>query len=463
MSLLLMLALLAAVPTVKPAGVVEATIHGTKQALEVDLLLRDPNDEWKNVAHRTLPPGTRRVRFEGLGSGVYQVLVRGTQATEQHATKIVIGGGDMRHATIDVEPFVVTGRLTYGGTHLGGGGIMLRNRDFQWRALVRVGADGTFRVPMWQRGTYTCVVRDPALPTPYTRSLEIAAKPVTIDIPDGRIRGIVRDAKTGAPVDNALILLHTVTANSENNVNVRTSSEGRFDFAGIEHGRQTVRILPPHHLEPAPISFTLDDNARLRELDVPLDSGRSVAVLVIDRENHPAGNAKVFAVSNSQICSRATTDEDGRATVPIPNGETATLFVIAEAGPFGMLRVGREEQRGRIPIQLPRTTSSLLIRALTTDGRAMPPFSLLMRFNGELVPPEVADELAATQGFELATGAESEAHLAGIPSGSYEFWPYRTEQEAESIVAAGALFPPIQVDVRSGENKIAVKFAPRLR
>ena len=463
MSLLLMLALLAAVPTAKPGGVVEATIRGTRQALEVDLLLRDPNDEWKNVAHRTLPSETRSVRFEGLESGVYQVLIRGTQATEQHATKLVIGGGDTRHATIDIEPFVVTGRVIYGGTHLGGGAITLRNRDFQWRALVRVGADGTFRVPMWQRGTYTCVVRDPALSTPYTRSLEIAAKPLTIDIPDGRIRGIVRDAKTGAPVDGALVLLRTVTANSENNVNVRTSSEGRFDFAGIEHGRQTVRVLPPHHLEPAPINFILGDNARLRELDVPLDPGRSVAVLVIDRENHAAGNAKVFAVSDSQISSRTTTDEDGRASLPIPNERPATLFVIADTGPFGMLRVGREEQRGRVPIHLPRTTSSLLIRALTTDGRAMPPFSLLMRFNGELVPPEVADELAVTQGLQLTTGTESEAHLAGIPSGSYEFWPYRTDDEVQSIVAAGAMFPPIQVYVRSGENKIAVKFAPRLR
>ena len=103
-----------------------------------------------------------------------------------------------------------------------------------------------------------------------------------------------------------------------------------------------------------------------------------------------------------------------------------------------------------------------MIRALTLDGKPMPPFNLLMRFNGELVPPVVADELQALQGLRLMTGTDSEACLRNIPSGSYEFWPYRSASEVELIVAAGAtLLAPIQVNVRVGENKIAVKFAKR--
>lgn len=127
-----------------------------------------------------------------------------------------------------------------------------------------------------------------------------------------------------------------------------------------------------------------------------------------------------------------------------------------------MHRVARDEVQGRAAIHLPSVSSSLLIRALTTDGQTMPPLSLLMRFNGELIPVEVAEELASVQGLQLATGANSEALLKNIPSGSYEFWPYRSESEAESIVAAGSTFAaPIQVNVRTGENKIAVKFARR--
>jgi hypothetical protein len=161
------------------------------------------------------------------------------------------------------------------------------------------------------------------------------------------------------------------------------------------------------------------------------------------------------------------TDEDGRASVPAPVGEPATLFVIAEEGPFAMMRVPCADDMSnanrRLQIYLPSSTSSLMIRAQTTDGKTMPPFSLLMRYEGELMPTEVAEELTEAQGLRLATGADSEAHLRNIPSGSYEFWPYRTEAEAESIVAAGSTFvAPIQVNVRMGENKIAVKFADRI-
>ena len=124
--------------------------------------------------------------------------------------------------------------------------------------------------------------------------------------------------------------------------------------------------------------------------------------------------------------------------------------------------VFREGVDRRLEVYLPSSTSSLQILARTTDGKTMPPFSLLMRYDGELMPAEVAEQLTEVQGLRLAPGADGEAHLHNIPSGSYEFWPYRSASEAESIVAAGSAFvAPIQVNVQTGENKIAVKFARR--
>jgi Carboxypeptidase regulatory-like domain len=458
MHFLLML-VLAATTTTNAPGALEATIRGTSQPLEVELFLRDEKDEWKEVGHHTLPAQTRRVRFDALTPGVYQIRLRGAQETEQLATKVVVGR-DTRTLTINVEPFTLTGRITLGGTDLGVGRIGLRHQEFHWRGLIPLAADGAFRAPMWQRGAFMATVRAPVLPTAHAQPVEISGAKLLIDVPDGRIRGLVRDAKSGAPVANVLVLLRSKTSESESNVKLTTDADGRFDFVGIRHGEQTVRLVPDRHLEPAPVTFTLDGNNRSRELELKLDPGRSVAVVVIDRENDPVGKAKVFAVADSQICSRVTTDEDGMANVPVPVGRPATLFVVGEEGPFGMLRVGRNEERGRLQVYLPRSSSSLYIRAQTTDGQGMPPFSLLMRYNGELVPVEIADELEVTQGVHLAAMG-GEAHLRNIPSGSYEFWPYRSEQEVESIIAAGSVFPPITVDVRSGENKIAVKFAKR--
>jgi hypothetical protein len=469
MPLLLILMMLAAeaAPAGEPAGSIDATIRGTTQPLEVQLLLRDDADNWKAVAQKSLPAETRRVRFDGLEAGVYQILVRGPAATEQLATKIAVGRTDARRTTITIEPFVLAGHVTLGGTELGAGGLLLRHREFHTRSPILLGPDGTFRVPFWQRGTFSYNVRGPALPTDYSYATELEGPspgPLDIDIPDGRVSGILRDAKSGQPVAGATVALQTNVEDREEHVRLTTGPEGRFDFVGIKHGSHIVRISAPQHLEPEPIVFRLTDAAPLRELDLRLDPGRSVPIVVIDKEHDPVANAKVFVVADSKLRARGTTDGDGRASVPVPAGEPATLFVVPEEGPFAMMRVPRErgvDEKRRLQVYVP-PSSSLLIRAQTTDGKTMPPFSLLMRYNGELMPAEVAEELTAVQGLQLATGPDSEAYLRNIPSGSYEFWPYRSQAEAESIVAAGSTFlAPIQVNVRMGENKIAVKFASR--
>lgn len=449
------------------AASIDATIRGTEQPLDVQLLLRDGGENWRAVAHKTLPAKTRRVRFDGLEAGVYQLLVRGPAATEHLATKVGLGRTDAHRITITIEPFVLAGRITLGGTEIGAGGLLLKHREFHSRAEILLAADGTFRVPFWQRGTFSYNVRGPALPNDYSdvAQLEGASPgPLAIAIPDTRISGIVRDAKSNQPVDGATVALQTNVDGREEHVRATTGPDGRFDFIGIKPGGHIVRVDAPRYLEPEPVAFALTADAPFRELDLRLDAGRSVALVVIDKEQNPVANAKVFVVADSKLRARGTTGEDGRASMPVPAGEAATLFVVAAEGPFAMMRVPRGDGNGRLQVYLPSFASSLLIRAQTTGGETMPPFSLLMRYDGELVPTEVAEELADVQGLRLATGPDGEAHLRNIPSGSYEFWPYRSKGEAESIVAAGSTFlAPIQVNVRMGENRIAVKFASRRR
>jgi hypothetical protein len=291
MPLLLILMMLAAeAAPAAPAGSIDATIRGTTQPLEVQLLLRDDADDWKAVAQKSLPAETRRIRFDGLEAGIYQILVRGPVATEQLATKIAVGRTDARRTTITIEPFVLAGRVTLGGTELGAGGLLLKHREFHSRAAILLGPDGTFRVPFWQRGTFSYGVRGPALPTDYSQVTELEGPspgPLDIDIPDGRISGILRDAKSGQPVAGATVALQTNIDDREEHVRLTTGPEGRFDFVGIKHGSHIVRIYAPQHLEPEPTVFELTDAAPLRELDLSLDPGRSVPIVVIDKEYDP--------------------------------------------------------------------------------------------------------------------------------------------------------------------------------
>jgi len=453
--LALLALLITAAVSAAPKASIDATIRGTDQALKVELLVREGESEWKTVAHRALDATTRRVKFDSLDAGVYQLRVEGTEPTEQLATKIVLGTADKRTVTIAVERTELTGRVTYGGTGIAGA-LLLHNSEFHWRGGIAIADDGTFHVPLWQRGEYTLEMRGPALSTPFHDVITIAnSNDIAIDIPDGRIRGVVRQAN-GAPIARALVVVE-----SESTTRMYTDAEGRFDFTGVRDGHYTVRIVSPSHLDPNPIEVQIDNDNRQRDLTVDLDRGRTLPLLVVDPQQAPVIDTIVYVVAGTRVCSRTLTDADGRTNVAAPVDTDAMLFIVPRAGSFGMQRIPKQDS-GTLRVHLPLALSSLLIRARTTNGAEMPPFALLMRYNGAVVPPEIADALASTQGLNLMKSEGTDIRLENIPSGSYEFWPYRTNEEAETILSiANEFAAPIQINVRTGENSVAVKFAAR--
>ena len=459
---LMLLLMISAGGAAEPQGsAIEATIRGTDQPLDVVLLLHD-GDAWQQVDRKTLSASIHFVGFSSLQSGVYQVLVRGGTSTEQLATKVVIGDGDTRRAAIVIDPVIVVGHLPAGSS--GPGSIYLRNRDFEWRGAINIQPDGTFRFPLWQRGTFTYAVRSSALTNSYSGTIDLKGLspiPFRIVSPDGRITGIVRDAKSESPVRGASVALLTNNSGDEHHGSAMTDVDGRFHFDGVRLGRQMIRIISPRHLEPTPVVFDLDPTHTHREVDVRLDPGRQPPVSVFDADDRPVANATLLVVADARRRSRATTDESGSARVALPENEAATLFVIPNEGAFGVLRIDPAEN-GAVKIRLLRASASLRIQACTKDGKPMPRFSLLMRYNGAVVPLEVAEELSVVQRLQFVTDETSETNLRKIPPGKYEFWPYRSQEEVESILALSLdIAPPIQVDVHPGENSIAVTFAAR--
>jgi hypothetical protein len=453
---LALLALLFAGADAARGASIDATIRGTDQLLAIELLVRVGDSNWRTVAHRALDATARRMRFDALEAGIYQLRIEGQQPTEQLATKIVLGTNDQRSVVITVEPVELTGRVTYGGTEIGGV-LLLRHNEFHWRGGIAVGADGAFRAPLWQRGEYTYEIRGPGLSTPFHDVVDLTGtSPVAFDIPDGRIRGVVRQANGGAPVARASVVLESTSM-----TRASTDADGRFDFTGIKDGRYLVRIVSPSHLDPEPVAVQIDGANRQRELTFELDRGRSLSVFVIDPRQTPVVDAIVFVATGTKVCSRTFTDGEGRTNVAAPTDEDATLFVLPRAGSFSMHRVAKSD-RGPLHVALSPASSTLLIRARTSTGAEMPPFSLLLRYNGALIPLEIAEALASTQGLNLAKGPEGDVRLERIPIGRYELWPYRTDDEAAAILSvADELTAPIQIDVRTGENRVAVQFAAR--
>ncbi|HEY0143971.1 MAG TPA: hypothetical protein VGF48_24000 [Thermoanaerobaculia bacterium] len=179
--LLLLLAMLSASPSA-----IDVTVRGTNDPIEARLMVRD-DDRWQEVRTVRLPAETRRIQFDELPAGVYQLLLQGDDPTEQLATPVVLGNGDHLRSIVIIEPMVLAGHLTHRGADLAGGSLFLhRADDNPWQAPIAIAGDGTFLVPLWQRGSFLYTVRAPALTTPWSGTIELrGASPIrfAVDIP----------------------------------------------------------------------------------------------------------------------------------------------------------------------------------------------------------------------------------------------------------------------------------------
>jgi hypothetical protein len=78
-----------------------------------------------------------------------------------------------------------------------------------------------------------------------------------------------------------------------------------------------------------------------------------------------------------------------------------------------------------------------------------------------VVPPSVA-RLMATRGLLLVTNEEGSIALAGIPPGTYDFWPYRDSAEGQMLYETASEFDaPISMQVVAGKNDATVRFKAR--
>jgi hypothetical protein len=173
---------------------IDLTVRGTNDPIEARLLVRqddpqrvDQDDHpWQEVRQLRLTSESRRIHFDDLPAGVYQLRLRGDDPTEQLALRIVVESGETLRSVVTIEPLVLAGYVTHRGVDLGGGSLLLGGEGDPWQAPIPLADDGTFLVPLWQRGSFLYTVRAPALTRPYSGLIELrGASPIrlAIDIP----------------------------------------------------------------------------------------------------------------------------------------------------------------------------------------------------------------------------------------------------------------------------------------
>jgi hypothetical protein len=80
-------------------------------------------------------------------------------------------------------------------------------------------------------------------------------------------------------------------------------------------------------------------------------------------------------------------------------------------------------------MQLARPGSGLQVRVVSEKGEPLAGRQLLLRINGELIPPAVILVLGIERGEPYATGSDGVLFVPGLPRGSCEIWTFRGEDD----------------------------------
>jgi hypothetical protein len=409
------------------------------------------------LATRTLAPGQSSVVFHDLDREVHAILLSGRGPLQKMLVRAVM---DREQQTIDVSipDTRVRGAVTMGSEPLRGATVEL-HRQGVWTTSLVTDANGELAGAAWERTDLDALVSGGGLLS--TRLVHLrAGTGLNIDLPARTLRGTLVDDQ-GRIVTRARIALQADQHEMRAFIRTQADAEGRYAFGGLDAGRFTLHAEAEGYLRIDPIEIAIaEDQTAAVEHRIVLETAYPRALEIVDRNGEPVAGAAVVCAVDGRIRSTTMTGADGHATIGTP-AEASVLFVIPREGSLAIERLQPALADATLVhrIAVPPGEAKLEITALATGDAPLAGISLLMRFNGELFTPQIADELRLWHRSNLRTGDDGRATLTQIPAGYYEFWPYQSTDEAKMLIESSvATSAPIALFVVDGENRVKVRF-----
>ncbi len=394
-------------------------------------------------------------RFESVDAGQYIVLAKGLDAGMRLGKRIDVHEGEPVAVAMKIESFDLSVHAQTKAIPLSGGRVDLKNLDGLWQAGVSLDDVGISTVTLWQGGRFTATILGPhSMPFHQTRTIDSSDPPWSIDIPSYEITGTVNDSKSDAPVANASVALQIEEADGYRlGLSTKTAPDGSFRFAPVAHGRHTLKAAAAGY-PIGEVEYVFEENEESRNLKVLLDKRPSIRLTVTNNQGLPVAGARVFDPLSPNRGMLGLTDSSGAIPIFVPESQTREIFVVPRDGSLGVIRVvaGTDDTT----LRLGDGNSRIVLRAETPTHQPLARVTLMIRYNGSLLPNEVMESLAG-RGSTTASDAQGRMTLEHMPPGFYEFWPVTS---AADVAAARTGHPPaVTMYAAAGENLAILTFA----
>lgn len=414
----------------------------------------------------SLEKGTSSARFENIEPGETIVILRGEKPLQRLSRLLRLKESEVRAETIRIDPLQLDVEVRRGTAGVGGAFLTLRNGENHWSADLKADADGNVSAEAWERGDVLFVVRatESGAPLLLPRTLEGTSRAtVRLDVPVRRIRGTVLD-ETGAPIRDALVRIESVNDDgTAGTMSVMANAQGTFVADGLRDAKYTLVAERSGYLPSDRVVFHLDEAVPEKQVDISLFRGDSRRVVVRSVRGLPLIGAFLVVMSDGEAIETARTDANGDATVHTRPGRPAVVYVVPREGSFAARRLASpRESAGEEQITVPEGDAALELQARTTSGEPLPHLHFLMRYNGEIIPPEVEEVLEMQRGVAATTDANGVVRIDRLPQGFWECWPVRNLDELRDVLAGGPVAAPVQVSARYGLNVARMTFAPKI-
>ena len=404
-----------------------------------------------------LAKGEETARFEA-GEGKYYVVVEGDGPLERLAVPVTVKDVDVDEE-IRIEPFQLSGSVSFGDEPLKGGKIEVIAPSDAWRVALPI-TDGAFTATMWQKGAVNGWLQLLEQGTSeYFMSPELGANPSTWDIRIEKrlIAGRVFDAATRAPLPYTMMDVMTETENSSSSSSMLIGSDGVYEVLANRPGKYMLKVDSPHHVAYS-VEFQVTKDDRSRKHDIALEAGVMQPIDVVTPEGVPLSYVGVFEgvrpdrVEQQQM---RRVDERGRYEVRGLPGTSLLVYFVSAQGSLAIERVHlARTNTDPKPLQvvIPPPSCVLRVRSVAGDGKPFPA-RLLIRYNGEFIPPVVLRNVTLT----MERDQTGETVLPRLPAGAYEIWALAGQEDEQQLIATvGSSRQPVRVGLSGGEQVVTV-------